>query len=354
MKFTPDLLTFSDGEKVVSAADWQRRREELIDILCREEYGYSPEKPQQVTGTVVRRAEECCSGHAVLEEIWLSFNTEKGVFHFPIKFFVPKNGRKNPLIILINFRPDAYDMYFPIEEIIDSGFAFATVCYQDITSDDDDMKNGIAGEYARGEESTAWGKIGMWAFGASRILDYLETREEVDASNVAIAGHSRLGKTALWCAAQDERFRFAISNDSGCGGAALEQTKHEGCDSIATMALRFPYWFCQNRHRYADKQVARPFDQHFLLAAIAPRFVAVGSASLDAWADPYSEQLACVAASDAWEVQGKKGYIGSREPAQTGESFSEGSISYHLRDGIHFMGRSDWLAYMRFIGRNLK
>ncbi len=350
----PALLKLNDGRWVENAADWQLRRREILDVLRREEYGYSPEAPGCVKGTVRAVDKKCCSGHARLETIVLSFAAEKGEFSFPVKFFVPENGKKNPLLLLLNFRPDAYDMYFPAEEIIDNGFALAVVYYQDITSDNGDFTDKLAGLYSRRHDGTDWGKISMWAWGASRALDYLLTRCEVDAENTAVIGHSRLGKTALWCAAQDERFRFAFSNDSGCAGAALERSKHEGAETVEIITRVLPYWFCENYYRYANNVEAMPFDQHFLLGAIAPRFVGVGSASLDAWADPYSEQLCCCEASPAWQCQGQSGFIGSGEPAKAGDSFQEGDIAYHLRDGIHFLGRADWLQYMAFMKRKIK
>lgn len=350
--FKPDLLTFEDGTRVENIRDWELRRNEILDILCREEYGYSPEKPTDVRGTITDRNEKCCSGHAVLESIDISFTAENGQFTFPIKFFAPKDGKKHPLIMLINFRSDSYDMYCPTEEIIDNGFALAIIYHNDITKDLPD-RSGLAGMYTPKFGDASWGKLGMWAFGISRALDYLETRPEVDTENVTVAGHSRLGKTALWCAAQDERFKFAISNDSGCGGAALEKIKHEGGETIEDMERSFPYWFCRNRSKYVNRADKMPFDQHFLLAAIAPRYVAVGSASLDNWADQYSEQLACAAASPAWEIHNKPGFVGTMQPAKIGDSFSDGSISYHMRDGIHYFGRADWLEYMRFIKKNI-
>ena len=271
-----------------------------------------------------------------------------------MQFIYPVDKGASPLLIFLNFDKDVYGPYCPLEEIIDHGFALGYVCYQDITSDDADMTNGLSGRFPRHHPNTDWGKLSMWAFGASRALDYLITRDETDPRNVAVIGHSRLGKAALLSGACDERFRFTISNDSGCGGAALEQTKHAGAEGYAHMKMAFPFWFCQNRHRYADSQELMPYDQHFLLGAIAPRYVAVGSAEQDAWADPVSEQLCCVAASPAWELHRMKGFSGPEEPAPADTAYPEGSVGYHLRRGVHYLSRQDWLRYMAFIGRHLR
>lgn len=180
----------------------------------------------------------------------------------------------------------------------------------------------------------------------------LTFRPEVDARNIAVIGHSRLGKAALLCGAQDARVRFTCANDAGCGGDALEQTKHPGAEDYAAMARSFPYWFCGNRSRYIDHPEERPYDQHFLLGAIAPRFAAVSSASLDRWADPYSQQLCCAAASPAWKLHGLRGFVGTESPAAVGAAYPEGHVAYHLRGGLHYLSRQDWLFYMDFVRRH--
>lgn len=354
MMLKPDLMISQNGNPVQNVSDWEKRRLELLDVLWREEYGYPLKAPQNVSAKITSIDNKCASGHARLEYIDLSFQAEKGEFVLPIKFFVPTDGKKHPTIVLINFRPDPYDMYFPIEEILDNGFALALVCYKDITSDNDDFSDKLAGLYNRPHDGTGWGKISLWAFGVSRVIDYMQTREEVDVDNIAVAGHSRLGKTALLCAAQDTRVKFVFVNGSGCGGVALEQIKHEGGETIKDMSRNFPFWFCENRDKYADDIENMPFDQHFLVAAVAPRYVAIGCADLDAWADPYSEQLNGIVASAAWELYGKKGLIAPETPAPIGSVYNDGCISYHLRDGIHFFGRNDWLNYMAFMKKHME
>ncbi len=348
MKLLPDLMTFADGTAVMTKNDWIKRRKEIIDILSREEYGYMPPAPEKVTGEAKREEDRCCSGHAYKERINITFDTPKGDFSFPVNFFVPVKKGKYPLIILINFRPDAYDKYCPVEEIFDSGFAIAQIYYEDITTDDTDFTNGIAPLYER-DKNTGWGKISMWAFSISRAIDYFVTREEIDSENIIVAGHSRLGKTALWCGANDERVKFVCSNGSGCSGAAYERLKHKGAETIDDIVRRFPQWFCGNYKKYVKNPESMPFDQHFLIAACAPRYVCVGDASEDLWADQYSEQLACIGASPAWKINGRSGYIGVKRPAKVGERFPKGEICYHMRDGMHFFGRADWLSFIKFI-----
>ncbi len=351
MDFLPHITEFQNGNKV-EKNNWAERRKEIIEILSKEEYGFLPDKPKSVSGTIINRNEKCCSGHAVAETVEIKFDTPRGIFSFPIKIFNPVKREKSPLIFLINFSRNEYDEYCPTEEIIDNGFALATLYYEDVTKDNDDFSDGIAKMYDRNGESS-WGKISMWAFACSRAIDYLVTREEFDCENLALVGHSRLGKTALWCGAQDERIKFICSNGSGCCGAAYDRTKKEGAETINAIIERFPYWFCDRFKRYYNNNQNMPFDQHFLLAAIAPRYICIGDAFDDDWADQYSCQLSCVGASEVWKLLGKKGFSGDETPAKIGDVFSDGDISYHLRDGIHYLGRYDWLKYMDFIKKHI-
>lgn len=348
----PEILKMQDGAPVQTTEDWKKRREEILTILRQEIYGFPPPVAAPAQGEVLNRNAQCCAGHAVLEEIQITVQTEKGPFSFPLKFFVPTSPGKHPLFLLINFRPDAYDRYFPAEEIIDHGFALAVLYYQDVTTDKKETWDRLAECFIRPTDGTGYGALTLWAWAASRSLDYLLTRPEVDEGHVGVIGHSRLGKTALWCAAQDERFQYAFSNDSGCAGAALEKIRHDGGETTKDIVRNFPYWFCENYQQYIDHPEKMPFDQHFLIGAIAPRKVCVGSASKDAWADPYSEQLSCVAASPVWKKLGMRGFIGPESQAMVGESFLDGDIGYHLREGVHFLSRQDWLQYMAFMKKH--
>ena len=222
------------------------------------------------------------------------------------------------------------------------------IYYNDVTTDDGAMENGLAGMFTRNNDGTGYGKISLWAYAASRVLDYLETRDEIDMEHAGVIGHSRLGKTALWCGANDTRFKYIVSNDSGCSGAAYERDKHEGAETVKIITNAFPFWFCENFLKYVGHEDERNFDQHFLLAASAPRCVLINSASMDLWADPMSEQESCIGASPAWEVQGLKGYEGPAEQAKVGQAWTDGSIGYLRRDGIHFLSRADWLTAMDF------
>ncbi|MBR6941438.1 MAG: hypothetical protein IKH65_11575 [Clostridia bacterium] len=347
MQILPDLMTLENGRPVTDAGAWKERRAELLGLFSEKMFGFMPKAPEKVIGETVEKS-KTAAGHALTELINIRFDTPKGEFAFPLKFTYPAGAESVPTFVFINFRPELYDSYCPLEEIIDSGFAVASVFYKDITSDDGNFDSKLASHFPR-ESGTDTGKIGLWAYACSRVADYLQTRNEADSSNLAVIGHSRLGKTALWCSANDSRFRFAISNCSGCCGAAYEREKHGNAETYKKIQEVFPYWFCKNFENIARGNEEAPFDQHMLLALTAPRYLLVGSASLDEWADPYSEQMACMGASPAWKVFGLNGFIGKETPAAVGEDFSKGEIHYHNRDGEHFLSRNNWNQYMKFI-----
>lgn len=328
-----------------------REREEMLDILLSEEYGYLPPKPTDLTFTLLDSpVPNFCAGKATLDKITVSGKVGGRAFSFPFYASIPTEGNNHPFFIHINFRDSVPDRYMPTEELIDSGFAVLSFCHNDVTKDNSDFTDGLAGvlypDGKRGEKDA--GKIAMWAWAAHRVMDYAEALGgRLDLSRSVVCGHSRLGKTALLTAATDERFAFAYSNDSGCSGAAISRGKVG--ESVADICRVFPYWFCESYQKYAGCEASMPFDQHYLIASIAPRPVCVGSATEDEWADPRSEMLSCLAASPAFEKMGKLGFLCDGRFAESDEAFLGGSIGYHLRRGTHYFSREDWHRIIEFV-----
>ncbi len=334
-----------------TAADWPRRRAELLTLLAQEEYGIAPPAPAAVHVEVVEENANAWAGKALHRRVMLTVETPRGPFAFPVDLVVPHAGRPVPFLVHIAFYPYPGGVYMPVEEIVDSGYGVASFDYNDVTRDcEDEFSSGLAACFPR-EGDTAPGKIALWAWAASRVLDVVLTLEGVDAKRVAVVGHSRLGKTALWAATQDERFAAAFSNESGCSGAAITRGKQG--EHISHITSVFPYWFCQRYAAYRDRESEMPFDQHTLLALLAPRPVCVASAAADLWADPESEFLACVAASPVWELLGQPGLVHGDALPQPGDHLYEGSVGYHLRAGTHFFSRQDWQGFMAFLRRQL-
>jgi hypothetical protein len=337
----------------ITAEGWSAYREEIVSLLAREVYGITPAAPDRVRARVVEDHPRYWAGNADQRRIELSFDTPRGEFTFPIDLTVPCADRPVPLVVYISFTPQGMGKYIPVEEIADKGFAMACIYYNDVAFDGEDhFEGGIAAMYPRRGDGTDWGKIGMWAFAASRVLDYALTLPEIDPARIVCVGHSRLGKTALWAAAQDTRFAGVHSNDSGCSGAAL--SRGTVGETVEAIVRQFPYWFCTRYHAYAGREADLPFDQHYLLAAIAPRPLYACSATEDQWADPANEFLSCVAASDAWHLLGKAGLVARADRLPLpGERFAQGDVGYHLRPGTHFLSRYDWVRLLDFFAEKL-
>ncbi len=324
-------------------------RDEMLEILQREEYGFMPDVPEKIRFTKTQlRNDNVFAGKGKLWEIEIFVTVRGQDFSFPVSCIIPEGEGPFPFFVNINFEKNVPNFYFPAEEILDSGFAAFNLYFNDVTADNGDFTDGLAGIfYPDGKRNdTDCGKIALWAWAASRVLDFAQTDSRFDMTKAAVCGHSRLGKTALMAGAFDHRFRFVHSNDSGCSGASI--ARGNTGEKIGDICRNFPYWFCENYKKYINREQEMPFDQHYLLAAVAPNFVSVASASEDDWADPTGEQLACFAASPAFEKMGMKGFVCDKK-ADIGEKFFEGSIGYSLRKGRHFFSREDWNNFILFI-----
>ncbi|MBE7033772.1 MAG: hypothetical protein E7406_06045 [Ruminococcaceae bacterium] len=325
---------------------------EIIDLLLREEYGYLPKDDVKVSAELIEEDKKFCAGKAVLHKLRLTCKGDFGEFSFPVMYSKQLSEGKKPCFIHINFSPNVPDKYQPTEEIVDHGYSILSFFYQDVTSDDDDFTNGLAGviypDGKRGEYDC--GKIGLWAWAAMRVMDYAQTLPEIDSERITVAGHSRLGKTALLAGMLDERFFCAVSNNSGSCGAAISREK-DG-ETIADICRVFPFWFSKHYLKYCNNEDNLPFDQHYLLAANYPHLVYVASAEGDIWAGPKNEYLSCIAASGYFEKRGKTGFVHPDRLAEVGEAFHDGSIGYHYRTGTHFQSRYDWVKYIEFLNKH--
>lgn len=343
----PDVLRRMDGGTLEGPNGWPARREEILKLLSEEMFGVSP-PPCDASLTVDSVTEDGFAGKARVQFCTVTLDTPRGPFGFPMILVRPEKPRA--LILHISFHPTDANRYSPTEEIVDNGFALASIDYNAVTRDDGNFSDGIARMFPREGES-AWGKIAMWAYAASRAMDCLSGMDELSTLPAAVIGHSRLGKTALWCGANDPRFSFVVDNESGCAGSAISRGKRG--ETVADITRQFPFWFAPRYAAYANKEAEMPFDQHFLLAACAPRNVYVGAAIQDVWADHRAMYLSCQEASRVYRLLGLRGLVGGDTAPEAPESLHEGEIGFHLRTGTHFLSRHDWQRAMEYIARNL-
>ena len=387
----PDPLHFEDGSPVGAAA-WPRRRREILRLFEDHVYGRTPGPPSDPgTATAVEVVEEGVLGDwATRRQISLTWKTDRHVSRAGILLYLPASrSQPVPVFAGLNFfgnqtvqddpailltdswvrNSDSLGIEdnsandrtrgtlahrWQAELILSRGYGLATAYCGDFDPDfDDGYRNGVHPLYSldgqTGPAPRDWGTIGAWAWGLCRVCDYLETDADVDANRVAVMGHSRLGKTALWAGACDERFAMAVSNNSGCGGAALSRRRYG--ENVAFINTRFPHWFCDRFRRYNGREEELPVDQHMLIALAAPRPVYVASAAEDLWADPRGEFLACVHADPVYRLLGADGLPSLEMPAVN--SPLHGGIGYHLREGGHDVLRYDWEQYLDFADRHL-
>ncbi len=346
-----------------------KSREEMMEILQREEYGYLPENNFEISVSNEKLIESRFDkGNVALSVVDFTLTNQYGSHTFPVHRMLHKDGKKHPLVIYTNFHTPVPNNYFPTEELSETEFDFLTFNYTDVTSDDMDFTNGIAGLiFPNGRQTdTDCGKIMMWAFTNMRVLDYALTLPGTDADNITIAGHSRLGKTALVTGMMDTRFSFVCSNNAGCSGDALSRggsglpdengnfavEKEFRGETVSFMIDVLPQWFCKNYYKYKEQNFGTDFDQHFLLACIAPRNVCVNAAELDFWADQKSEQLCCLAAGEMWENMGLMGLQEFDHYLEPKESLLEGNVGFFMSPTMHFMSRYAWGKYLEFIRKH--
>jgi len=358
----PDPLKAQDGSAVTSADDWKtKRRGEVLELFRKHVYGRVPETSYEQSFHVVHEDAKALDGRATLRQVEIRITRDGKTLPIRVNLFTP-NQRKQPapaFLLICNRGPENIDPtrqtkspFWPVEEGITRGYAMAAFLNSDVDPDKhDQFQNGIHGLLDEGERAPdAWGTIAAWAWGASRVLDYLRTVPEINPDQVAVIGHSRGGKTALWAAAEDERFAIAVSNDSGCGGAALSRRRFEGREQVKRIVTSFPHWFCSNFKEYADREDDLPVDQHELIALIAPRAVAVGSASEDRWADPRGEFLSVVHAAPVYALFGQQG-LGTTTMPEIGGAIHGDGAHYHVRPGKHNLIVEDWNHYWDFADR---
>jgi hypothetical protein len=373
----PEVLKCNNGQEIMTAEQWEGiRRPELMTIFTEQMFGKMPTDKVDVAYKKLDDNHSAIGGSATRKQIEMTF-THNGVTHKALLLMYLPNQIKVPVAVFFgcNFKgnqsisddPDiiasnnsdaargAAKSRWPISKIIDAGYGVATVWYYDFYPDQKDGQSGsiltLFGKNNANELAPDEGQaIAAWSWGVSRVMDYFETDNQIDAKKIMLLGHSRLGKTALWAGAQDQRFAIVISNESGCGGAAL--SKRAFGETVNRINNAFPHWFCKNFRKYNNNESALPFDQHELIALIAPRPVYVASALGDQWSDPKGEFLGAYFAGPVYKLYGFKGLESDVMPAI--EKPEQNRVAYHIRNGKHDVTDFDWDNYIKFADKWLK
>ena len=385
-----ELPPILNANQEFSHTSWNSRRAEILEQFCSQMYGYQPTSEFDLACEILdRRTVDFGKAKAIQEQYQVKISTKSGELKFDLLIYTPESAKRPvPAFLGLNFfgnhtvasneniaissswsrnsndkgvvnnQPTAKGRgtsksRWPVEMIIEQGFGVATVYCGDIDPDfHDEFENGVHALFPEHKPSVdkpdRWGTIAAWAWGLSRALDCLNDHiDSVDGEKVVVIGHSRLGKTSFWAAATDTRFAAAISNDSGCGGAALSRRAFG--ETVQRINDSFPHWFCGNFKQYNLNEQSLPIDQHQLIALIAPRPVYVASASDDRWADPKGEFLSL---SVGQEIHTKLGVAPlAIEALPEPNTASIGPLSYHLRQGKHDINSWDWANYLEFASK---
>ena len=365
-KDVPELLVSAAGERIVTREQWERiRRPEIAKTLLEQEYGVRPiERPADLDFAEVAAPEDCYGGKAIRKRIRATYSGPGGKGEMNFSVWIPKAKRPAPVFIHSSPRPSetADDVngprpvyWLPVDDIVSRGFAVVAYCNQEVAADwqgPDVATNGAFKVFGPQDltkrQPTEWGILSAWAWGMSRVLDWVETEPLLDVKRVAAVGLSRNGKTALIAGAFDTRFALTVSCCSGCSGAKLNHMALYESESLkAIMVAR--KWFSPNYEKYVglERTPKMPFDQHGLLALVAPRLLYVSSATEDAWAGPRGEFAALELASPVWRLYGLPGLIAHGFP-KADAPLHAGNAAYHLRTGVHDITRYDWRCYMDF------
>lgn len=390
----PELLLCEDGTKVIDSSIWTtKRRPEILDLFATYVYGKFPLTESSITFEEISVNQAALGGRAIRHEIAINCVANDKKIRINLALYIPKSALTPVPIFLgsnfngnhavdqdesisintqwmrntvdeksvVNNRATEFSRGFeatrwPLALIIEKGFGVATFYYGDIEADHPDgWKNGVRAALSPGGEASEfedydWGAISAWSWGLSRALDYLVTNPAVDSERVALIGHSRLGKAALWAGALDQRFALVVSNNSGAGGISL--ARRDFGESIRSINENFPHWFCGNYKRFNASPERLPVDMHQLAALIAPRPLYIASAQEDVWADPKGEFLAGKNAEPVYALFGKPG-LGVAQWPPVNQPVGE-FIGYHIRTGKHDVTTYDWQQFLRFASRHFR
>lgn len=382
----PKVLLNADGSEITTKAAWEKRKEEILAVFASQVYGESPIWDGEMKVTELSSNRTAFDGKAIQKEIKLTLQRDGKAVDLYVLVFIPRQQTPAPMFLGLNFYGNhtltmdkavlvpqswmrnnadlgvennlasdksrgARMANWPVGDMLEHGYGLATLYYGDIDPDfDDGFGNGVHGLYDSPRNESSWGSVAAWAWGLSRVMDYLTTLQEVDSERVAVIGHSRLGKAALWAGATDSRFSMVISNNSGCVGAALSRRRFG--ETVGRINRSFPHWFATRFNAYNEQEDKLPVDQHQLIALLAPKPVYIASGVDDQWADPRGEFLGGAEALPVYELFGKRGLSSEEFPPLDQPLMRQ--IGYHIRSGGHGMLPYDWQQYLLFADMHWK
>jgi hypothetical protein len=397
----PDPLLLNNGQRVTDAETWfKQRRPEIYSFFENEFYGRVPPRPAAEAFDLHDNDSSALDGKAIRKQITIRLNGRSDGPNIDVLMYLPaKLPRPVPVFLCLSFTPlqqinadpgiklmDGWDtkgkkraaadpglrgraaVGWPVEEILARGYGIAVIYYCQIEPDfAGGVQFGVRAAFSTSGAPVAatnpadaigpsdWGAVAAWGWGASRVMDYLETDADVDSKHVALMGHSRLGKTVCWAGARDQRFAMILAAQSGRGGASLARRNYG--ETLLALDTNFGYQFCANLKKYAADPNTLPVDSHELLALIAPRPLYQTTSVEDRHSDPRGEFLAAVAASPVFDLLGARGLVsGGLDPTQLPpvDTSTMRTQGFHYRSGKHAVTAYDWDRFLDFADLHFK
>ncbi len=387
----PDPLIRLNGQKVTTPEEWfQKRRPELQRLFQHYMYGFAPPAPKSMEARVEYEDVAALGGKATMQVVRLKYGPAEAPAISLLVFVPNKRTGKVPAFVGINFCGNHAvidDPHIPlvkgwiynscpgcrenkaseeargkqadvwaVEQTIDRGYALATFYSGDVDPDHPDFTDGVHPHYLRPGQTapseTDWGTIAAWAWGVSRVVDYMVLRPEIEKTKIAAVGHSRLGKTVLLAAALDDRIALAIPHQAGCGGTAPSRTTDPKAEHVKRINTSFPHWFNDVFPKFNDDTTKLPFDQNGLVALCAPRPVLLSNAEEDLWANPSGQFEVLKGADGTYRLLGVEGLRPGAKPET--DVLIDSRLGYYIRPGKHSMTTGDWKIFLDFADRHLK
>lgn len=379
---TPDLLAPIGGEPQVSTAEaWVTSRAPFwTNILLSQVYGSVPPatRPEVISDELI--SSDLLDGKASLRAVQLELSIGDKTYRQDVHFVVPNLKGPHPVILGAGSCPDDITLPFegitraddaiypsycdgegmmstiahfvfgryietpPLEEIIDHGFAYGAYYPGMVVPDSAEAGVQALNDLPKTDMTHGpYGGLGIWAWVASRITDYIETDAILDNNRIILFGHSRMAKSSLLAGALDGRIAGVISHQSGTGGASVQ--KNDIGESVAEITMNYPHWFSSAYALYADRAGTMPFDQHALVALMAPRPLLLGNSARDQWSDPKGAFSSARAAGEVYELFGKTPFT-----ARNLKDFKpDETLAFQFREGTHGITPEDWTPFLQWL-----
>ena len=359
----PELLRSQNGVKISTIEEWEKvRRPEILKLFEDNVYGQVPKDFDRIKFKLKNEDKKAMDGKATLKEVEITICRNQKSVTINLVMFTPNKIKKPvPTFLVINNRGmHTMDVtrknkngFWPAEDVINAGYGISGFDLIDAAPDNNEkFTEGVLQLYPEQlEMNNGMGALGAWGWAASRAIDYFETDNSVDAKKIITVGHSRGGKSSLWCGAQDKRVAITVGNNSGNSGAAISRRNFG--ETVKKIYQGFPDWFCSNYEQYADNEKKLPVDQHMLLALMAPRAVYISTEVKDLWSDPKGQYISLLEAQAVFNLYGIETNLPPEAPG-VNKQIIRPTMGTHSREGGHNMTPYDWQQFINFTNTYFK